>query len=210
MRLVIFQRIFIALAAVISIFAIEAKDFGIQGQTFPIEEQNLKNVLQAKAKHLSQEGVEKRAKHFVEKIQEKGGLFKKVSWIKEATSYSSFFYDPSTSLEEDILDAEGRVLFEKGSKINPLDHVTLDRGLLFFDGSSSKHIQWAESQEGEFKWILTNGNPLKLQEEKDRSVFFDQGGFYSRKFQIKKIPCRITQAGKSLLIEEIPIKEGEL
>ena len=210
MRLVIFQRIFIALIATLLLSVIEAKDFGIQGQTFPIKEQNLKNVLQAKAEQLSQEGVEKRARRLGEKIQEKGGLFKKVSWIKEATHYSSFFYDPSTSLEEDILDAEGRVLFAKGSKINPLDHVTLDSGLLFFDGENPKHIKWAESQEGEFKWILTNGNPLKLQEEKERSVFFDQGGFYSKRFQIKRIPCRITQAGKVLLVEEIPIKEGDL
>lgn len=190
--------------------AIEAKDFGIQGQTFPIKEQNLKDVLQTKAEHLSQEGVEKHARRFGEKIQEKGSLFKKVSWIKEATHYSSFFYDPSTSLEEDILDAEGRALFAKGTKINPLDHVTLDSGLLFFDGNNSKHVEWAESQAGEFKWILTNGNPLKLQEEKERPIFFDQGGFYSRKFQIKKIPCRITQSGKILLIEEIPIKRRAL
>lgn len=210
MRSLIFQRIVLALMAALSISVIEAKDFGIQGQTFPIEEQNLKNVLQAKAEILSQEDVEKRARRLGEKIQEKGGLFKKLSWIKEATHYSSFFYDPSTSLEEDILDAEGMVLFAKGSKINPLDHVTLDSGLLFFDGSSSKHIKWAESQEGEFKWILTNGNPLKLQEEKERPVFFDQGGFYSKRFQIKRIPCRITQAGKVLLVEEIPIKEGDL
>ncbi|MCB1073875.1 MAG: conjugal transfer protein TraW, partial [Chlamydiia bacterium] len=185
-------------------------DFGIQGQTFPIEEQNLKNVLQAKAELLSQEGVEKHARRLGEKIQEKGGLFKKVSWIKEATHYSSFFYDPSIFLEEDILDAEGKILFAKGRKINPLDHVTLDSGLLFFDGENPKHIKWAESQEGEFKWILTNGNPLKLQEEKERSVFFDQGEFYSKKFQIKRIPCRITQAEKVLLVEEIPIKEGDL
>ena len=210
MRSVIFQRIVLALTAALSISMIEAKDFGIQWQTFPIEEQNLKNVLQAKAEHLSQEGVEKRARLLGEKIQEKGGLFKKVSWIKEATHYSSFFYDPSTSLEEDILDAEGRVLFAKGRKINPLDHVALDSGLLFFDGENPKHIKWAESQEGEFKWILINGNPLKLQEEKERSVFFDQGGFYSKRFQIKRIPCRIAQAGKALLVEEIPIKEGDL
>ncbi|MCB1107315.1 MAG: conjugal transfer protein TraW [Chlamydiia bacterium] len=209
MRLVISQRILLALTA-LSLSPIEAKDFGIQGQTFPIEEQNLKKVLQEKGKHLSQEGMEKHAKLLGEKIQEKETLFKKVSWVKEATHYSSFFYDPSTSLEEDVLDAEGKVLFSKGTKINPLDHVTLDSGLLFFDGSNPKHIQWAESQTGEFKWILTNGNPLKLQEEKERPVFFDQGGFYSKKFRIKKIPCRIIQKGKALLVEEIPIKEGKV
>ncbi|MCB9092670.1 MAG: conjugal transfer protein TraW [Halobacteriovoraceae bacterium] len=185
--------------------AIEAKDFGIQGQTFPIEEQNLKNVLQAKAEHLSQEDMEKRARRLGEKIQEKGGFFKKVSWINEATHYSSSFYDPSISLEEDILDAEGRVLFEKGTKINPLDHVTLDSGLLFFDGSNPKHIKWADSQEGEYKWILIAGDPLKLQEEKNHPVFFDQGGMYSRKFQVERVPCRITQSGEVLLVEEIPV-----
>jgi len=210
MRLMVFRQIFITLFAFAPISSLQAKDFGIQGQTFPIEEQNLKKVIQTKANHLSQGEIEKRSQLLGEKIKKEGALFKKVSWIEKATSYSSFFYDPSVFLEEDIIDADGKVLFQKGTKVNPLDHVTLDSGLLFFDGNNPKHVEWAESQKGEFKWILTNGNPLKLQEEKDRPVFFDQGGFYSKKFQIEKVPCRITQSGKALLIEEMPIKRGPL
>lgn len=207
MRFMVFRRIFISLIVTLATSLVEAKDFGIQGQTFPIGEQNLKTVLQAKAEHLSQDALEKRIKILGESAKEKGILFKRISWIQEATQDASFFYDPSMFLEEDVLDAEEKILFAKGTKINPLDHVTLDSGLLFFDGNNPKHIQWAEDQEGEFKWILTNGNPLKLQEEKERPVFFDQGGFYSKKFQIKKIPCRITQSGKVLLVEEIAIKK---
>ena len=83
--------------------------------------------------------------------------------------------------------------------------MTLDSGLLFFDGSNPKHIKWADSQEGEYKWILIAGDPLKLQEEKNHPVFFDQGGMYSRKFQVERVPCRITQSGEVLLVEEIPV-----
>lgn len=199
------RQIFITLFAFTSISALEAKDFGTFGQTFPIEEKSLKEVLQTKANVLSQEEIEERFHLLGEKVKKEGQLFKKIPWIKEADHYHSFVYDPSISLEEDIVDAEGQLLFAKGTKANPLEHITLESGLLFFDGSNPKHVEWAESQTGEFKWILVGGDPLKLQEEKDRPVFFDQGGFYSRKFQIKRIPCRITQSARALLVEEIPI-----
>jgi len=204
------RQIFITLFAFISISVLEAKNFGIFGQAFPIEEQNLKRGLQEKASHLSQSDVEKRSQLLGEKIKKEGLLFKKISWIEEASHYHSFFYDPSISLEEDILDADGNILFKKGMKLNPLEHVTLDSGLLFFDGNNPKHIDWAESQTGEFKWILIGGDPLNLQEDKEHPVFFDQGGFYSKKFQVKHVPCRITQSARALLVEEIPIQKEKL
>ncbi|WP_228547000.1 conjugal transfer protein TraW [Candidatus Neptunochlamydia vexilliferae] len=199
---------FLGIALTVLGASLEAKDFETLGQTFPIKEESLKEVLQTKAKKISQTEIEKQMELLGETVKKEGRVFKKIPWIKEADHYHAFFYDPSATLQEDITDAEGKILFSKGTKINPLEHVTLDEGLLFFDGENPKHIKWAESQTGEFKWILIGGDPLKLQEEKKRPVFFDQGGFYSKKFQIEKIPCRITQAGEKLLIEEIPIQKG--
>ena len=90
------MRYFLLIFALICFnFGIEAKDFGIQGKTFPIQEQNLKNFLQTQAEHLSRESVEQYAELLGKKIQEKEGVFRKVAWIKEATHYSSFLYDPS-------------------------------------------------------------------------------------------------------------------
>lgn len=204
MRVIIFHKIFLLTLSFFSI--LEGKDFGTFGHTFPIKEKSLKEVLQEKAGALSQEEVRRGCENLAEKIKKEETLFKKISHIKEAEHYRSFVYDPSISLEEDILDDKGEALFPKGMKVNPLEGIALDKGLLFFDGNNPKHIEWAESQEGEFKWVLVGGSPLKIQEEKGRPVFFDQGGVYSRKFQIENVPCRITQEKTVLRVEEIPIK----
>ena len=189
-----------------TISSVEGKDFGVFGTTFPIVEQNLKHVIQEKAKNLSGDDLQKRYKLLGDKIKKEGKLFTRIVGIEEAVNYASSLYDPTTSLKEDVLDGKGDVLFKKGTKINPLDHISLDNGLLFFDGNNSKHIEWAEKQKGEFKWILIEGDPVALQEKQKRAIFFDQGGVYSKKFHIQNVPCRITQSGKSLLIEEIPVQ----
>jgi len=56
-------------------------------------------------------------------------------------------------------------------------------------------------------WILVKGSPFELEEKKERPVYFDQGGALSEKFGIRSIPCRITQQGEKLLIEEIPLQK---
>lgn len=200
------RGVFIVLALLFLILKVEAKDFGTLGQTFPIQEQSLKQVLMEKAESLSKSEIQQRSESLAKKAKV-GRLFNKIPWIEEANQNRSFIYDPSTTLKEDIFDAEGRLLHSKGAQINPLDQVTLSSGLLFFDGGNPKHIEWAENQKGDFKWILVAGNPLKLQEEKDRPVFFDQGGIYSQKFKIQKVPCRISQSGNLLKIEEVCVRE---
>ncbi len=198
------KSLLLFLIILLSASLVDARDLGFQGETFSIKEENLKEVIQSKAESSRFDAAQKRL--VAEKIQNEGELFKKVSWLEKALKYTCFFYSPSKTLYEDILDAEGKVLHKKGTEVNPLDHITLDSGLLFFDGSDPRQVEWAESQEGEFKWILIAGSPLKLQEEKERPIFFDQGGVYSKKFGLKRFPCRITQSGTSLLIEEIPVK----
>jgi len=178
--------------------SLQAKDLGKQGYTFPIQEENLKRVIMERAGELSTKALQKEA---VER-----SIFKRVTHIEEAQLYHSFFYDPSYMVEEDITDHRGALLFPKGKKINPLEGMILQSGLLFFDGDNHAHINWAKEQIGEFKWILTSGHPIKLQQESGHPVFFDQGAIYTKKFGVKKIPCRITQSDQQLLIEEIPIK----
>lgn len=182
---------------------LEAKDLGKEGYTFTVDEEDLKTLLQKKAAHFSEKDFEEKTKQLREKLEKGEGVLTPVQ-VEEANVYRSFLYDPSLSLQEEILDAYGKTLFEKGTTVNPLDHVSVESALLFFDGTNPKHVAWAERQKANALWILTNGNPIKLKEEKKRDVYFDQGGVYTRKLQIKKIPCRISQKEKHLFIEEMP------
>lgn len=135
-----------------------------------------------------------------------------VSGLKEAEKYRCLEFDPTLVVDEDILDDRGNVLARKGEKINPCTHQKREGGLLFFDGDIEEHVEWAESHARSFQWVLVNGSPIELEErareEKnlERRVYFDQGGMYTKHFGIKNIPCRMTQKGEGIVIEEIHIK----
>lgn len=176
-----------------------AKDFGREGHVFQIAEENLKEYLQKRLKALPEEEIKKKLTQ--------AARHPKPLQLPEAQFKRSFIYDPTYLLPETIKGEKGEIIARKGDKVNPLANFNLNEGLLFFDGSNLKHVKWAESQAGEFLWILVKGSPFELEEKKERPVYFDQGGALSEKFGIRRIPCRITQQGERLLVEEIPLKK---
>ena len=57
--------------------------------------------------------------------------------------------------------------------------------------------------------ILINGAPLELMRKHKVRLYFDQNAMMSRTFDLLKTPSRISQDGRMLKIEEIPMgKEG--
>ena len=195
-----FYRLIIS--SVFCCFGLMAQDFPIEGQLFPIDEENLLEVIKRSVKEPSEEQLQKWQHALEEKIRRPSP----VPGLQEAKTYRSWYFDPTKTFEEEVTDLEGNVIVYAGRSINPLETMTLHTGLLFFDGDLDEHIEWAKFQEGEFKWVLVKGSPLTLEEEEERNVYFDQGGMYCKMFGIKNIPCRITQEGRKLLVEEIPIQ----
>ena len=61
-----------------------------------------------------------------------------------------------------------------------LDHVSLSRKLVFFDGRDSLQVSLAQRNldgpSGKSKLIMVAGEPLKLMRSWKRPVFYDQGG----------------------------------
>lgn len=185
---------------------LHAKNWGNLGESFPIQEEDISKVLQNKMSAVTdgviinnQDLLTKKAKN-----PRSGAL------LLLANSYSQRLYDPSIVLEENILDSTGTILFPKGTTVNPLEYIQLEDGLLFFDGENKSQVLWAKAQEGKFKWVLIKGSPLKLEEEEQKEVYFDQGGVYCKKFDLTKYPTKITQKNKCLLIEEFPVCEEVL
>jgi len=176
-----------------------AKDFGREGHVFQVTEENLKEHLQKKLQALPEEEIKKKLT--------RAARNPKPLQLLEARVKRSFTYEPTYLLPETIKGENGEIIARKGDKVNPLANFNLNEGLLFFDGSNPKHVEWAEVQAQEFLWILVKGSPFELEEKKERPVYFDQGGALSEKFGIRSIPCRITQQGEKLFIEEIPLKK---
>lgn len=188
--------------------ALEAKDLGIHGHVFRIEEDDLLEWLKNKTQSLSKEEEEavkiKLQNHFVSQIRNPVVH----SHLKEAEVYQVKYMDPTICAEQDILNHLGEVIVRKGTCINPLENIQHLDALLFFDASNAQHLEWAKQQNQLVKWVLTKGQPLEIEEKENQPVYFDQFGFLVDKFGLQHLPAKVSKDGLKLKIEEIPVRRS--
>jgi conjugal transfer pilus assembly protein TraW len=194
-----------------------AKDCGTHGVIYPIEEEDPIKLIQQKLKVLKENGEMERHNRILQK--KTIAAVKKprpVEGITRATESRIFYYDPSYIVKEDMTDHQGRVFIKKGTKINPLETISLSQNLLFFDGDDREQVSWAQNflsakksegkhQKEAVKFILIKGAPLSLSEEFKIPVYFDQRGLLTKKLGIQHVPAFVRQEDLRLRIEEIPL-----
>ena len=197
------------LAYILAIFlftSLEAKDFGIQGELFSIEEENFLSILR---KQLSSRFSLDAYKKLLKDTEERAKHPKSPLVPPDASKNRVHYYDPTFTAEETFKDAKGNVIVSKGTQVNPLKELRLSSSLLFINGDNPEHLKWAHQQKGSFKWILVQGDPFELELQEKRPIYFDQNGFSVSKFKIQHIPARVTQAGTLLKIEEVALQLQE-
>jgi conjugal transfer pilus assembly protein TraW len=189
-----------------SLGALSAKDLGVFGETFPIQERSLIQVIQEKLQKLQDSGaltsyqiqIQKRIKQGLENPQA-------VEDVTTTLIPRIFTYDPSLVLSEDLKDHQGEVFYKAGTRINPLAIKPLTKSLLYIDGFNFKQLAWAEryiKEDPQAKVILVKGSPFKLMESMKRPIYFDQAGVSVKKFGIRHVPARVYQKGEVLEISE--------
>ncbi len=119
----------------------------------------------------------------------------------------TFYVDPSFTLDRNITDPQGRLMFAAGTHKNPLEVVSLSRHLLFFDARDPRQVQHARElsgrYEGRIKPILTGGSYLDLTKAWRVPVYYDQSGTLTRRFGIRQVPALVSQDGLRLRIDEL-------
>jgi conjugal transfer pilus assembly protein TraW len=209
----------------------QAKNFGVHGTIYPIEEQDPIALIQQKLKEMEKRGeLERHHKELQKKTKEAIERPRPVEEITKAEKNRIFYFDPTHVVKEDIKDHTGKIIYFKGTKINPLETVNLSYSLLFIDGDDEQQKNWAKEkiqeacnngfERKEFpkscpsgnipKIILIKGAPLSLAEEWIMPVYFDQAGNLTKKLGIKHVPAVVTQEKKLLRIEEIYLSERSL
>ncbi|MBA3814651.1 MAG: type-F conjugative transfer system protein TraW [Alphaproteobacteria bacterium] len=194
-----------------------AKDFGVHGVIYAIEEVDPIQIIQEKLKVMEENGelkkrnleLQKRAKASIERP-------KPVEGITRATTSRVFTYDPTYTIKKDLYDHQGLVFAKKGTNINPLENISLSQNLIFFDGDDEEQLKWVKEQLitntkiKPIRLILVRGAALTLAEDLEIPVYFDQSGTLTKKLGIKHVPAFVSQVNLHLKIEEIvlpPCKE---
>lgn len=198
----------LAVAAVLLSVTTHAQDLGVIGPVYPIAEPNLLEMILAKLREADATGrlatLERDARTNVTRAIEQPAPIVNVT---KTTRLRSFYYDPSIVVPYAITDAEGKVIVAPGTKVNPLDTVSLSKQLLFIDARDTAQVGRArgilDAREGRVKLILTGGSYLDLMRRWKRPVFYDQQGQLTTKLGIRHVPALVSQDGKRLRIDEI-------
>lgn len=181
-----------------------AKDLGVTGQTFPIVEESLLEVIQTRLKGIEQSGRLKGHQKIIQERVQKTTERPAPVALPHAEECRSHLYDPTLVIAQDIVDHQQNIIAPKGTTINPLDTVLWGNPFVFIDGDDKRQVAWAMKQPG--KIVLINGAPLVLAKAHNKPFYFDQGGALTRRFDITGTPARVSQQGKALLVEELNLE----
>ena len=107
-----------------------ARDLGKHGQSFTIAEKPFIQMLKSK---LEQIDVQKEQKKMQEQARASAENPKPVSGIFAAREDRTWLHDPSFTLTKDAILPDGKVIHKDGTRVNPFDHMNLNRRLFFID-----------------------------------------------------------------------------
>lgn len=188
-----------------------AENLGTIGPTYPIAEQNLLDHIMATLRQKERSGELQRLQELAQaRATQTVRSPKPVPGLSRAATARTYYFDPTFTLDRNITDENGQLLFAAGLRKNPLDVVSLSKHLLFFDARDPRQVARAkeliETYQGRVKPILVGGSYLDLMKAWNRPVFYDQEGALVRKLGIQAVPAIVSQEGSRLRIDEVAIK----
>ncbi len=189
-----------------------AKDLGVFGAVYDVAEKDALKEIEEKAR-----GAD------VNRIINRGELARKVKnytpgdlkdvKLPLARQERTFFVDMTYTLDRDIADERGNVIYPKGYAFNPLDYVTYPGVIVILDGKSQRQVAWFRgseySKDLKTKLLITDGSHAELSKALKRPVFYVSRAMVGV-FQIKAVPSVVRQKGTLMEVKEIPLKGNDL
>ncbi|MBT9609395.1 MAG: type-F conjugative transfer system protein TraW [Aquabacterium sp.] len=185
-----------------------SSDLGTLGPTYEIREPDLLEDITATLR-------KKEASGELARIQAEGRQRaiasirepKPVQGLNRTMVARTRYWNPSISIEENIIDDKGRVVVPRGTVTNPLDHVQLKRSMLFFDARDPAQLAYAKQAIAKLGSgvtpILVGGAVYDLMDRWRVRLFFDQQGLLVKRFGIQQVPAWVYQEGKVMRIDEV-------
>lgn len=187
-----------------------ATDLGTIGPTYAITEPHLLKMIEQRLRDKERSGELRRLE---DEAKARGVDVvthpQAVPGLRTTQKARTFYWDPSFTLDRNILDAQGHLMFAAGTRKNPLEVVSLSKSLLFFDARDAAQVQRARqllaNLQGRVKPILTGGSYMDLMKSWRIPIYYDQQGLLTRRFGIQQVPALVTQEGLRLRIDEMEV-----
>jgi conjugal transfer pilus assembly protein TraW len=202
------RGLFIAITAVLVASSAHARDMGTVGATYPIAEMDALAEIGQKAKGIDWSRVITK-----KQVEEYDGPQDRVS-LPRAVRDRSFPVDMTYTLEMDIPDGKGGILYPKGYSFNPLDYVTFTRTIVVVNGNDPEQVKWFAASEYarriDVMCLLTEGRYRSLGRKLDVPLFYADSTIIGR-LRLSAVPSVVKQEGRIMVIREfeVPRKKGK-
>lgn len=203
-----------------------AENLGVYGQVYEITEPDLLSYIHARLLTYQQDGkLEKMQSNLENRAQQAILRTTPVSGIKNASVADKTivsYFTPSLTIQHNIVDQNGKILFPSGTTVNPLDPAITSKishnafvpqfneTLFFINADQSQQIIFTNSairrlkkknSNAIYKVILIKGDLKEASNQLGR-VYFDQHGTLCNLFHIHRVPAIVTRSGTRLKIME--------
>ncbi len=187
-----------------------ANDLGVMGETYPILEMDFLDFIQSRIEQIQKSGqwqaLQNRAIRSAISYRERPP---RVVGITRARETKIWKYDPSIVLDHDVISSGGKMIAVAGTKVNPLNFITINKTLIFYDSDDETQVKWVLEQDkklnGKDKLILINGSVLDQEKRFKKPIYFDQSGKLTSRFGITQVPAIVYQEGMALRVVEVKI-----
>ena len=128
--------------------------------------------------------------------------------LPQATKDATTMVDLTHTLEQDVQDANGQVLYPAGFTFNPLRYVSLSGALVVIDGSDPEQVAWFKgSPYGSNRralLLLSGGVAAALRDELRRPVAYLTEDI-ARPLQLRAVPSIVVERDNQLMIREVSL-----
>jgi conjugal transfer pilus assembly protein TraW len=199
-----------AVLALLLAAPVHALDLGRVGPVWPVAEPDLLALIQSRLQEKQASGELARIqKDFEVRSRRSIESPVPVTGLARTRTPRSFLFDPTVTAPDTVRDPEGKVLVAAGTRVNPLDHISLSRPLIFFDARDREQSKAAlalrQRHQGRAHLILTGGSYIDFMKSNDLRVYYDQQGLLVRRLGIHQVPALVTQEGRMLRINELKV-----
>ena len=128
--------------------------------------------------------------------------------LPRATKDTTTRVDLTHTLDEDVQDANGQVLYPAGFTFNPLRYVSLSGALVVIDGSDPEQVAWFQGspyvKNHRALLLLSGGLAAPLRDELARPVAYLTEDIALR-LQVRAVPSVVIEQENQLVIREVSL-----
>ena len=180
------------------------KNLGTVGETYPVIEPDVVAELKQKA----EEKDKSKDNSLVERMKKYQPA--DLHPLPRAEGDRTFLVDMTYSLERDLVDGEGKVIYPGGYTFNPLDYISFSGGLVVIDADDPSQVNWFRAspylENHQARLLLSNGHAFDLIEQLKRPVFYLTDDIAGR-LQLSAVPSVVIQRGNRILVRECYIPD---